>query len=297
MYLLIIGCEYINIKYPKITVVTPSFNQGKYLEKTIHSIIDQNYPNLEYIIIDGGSTDNSIEIIKKFEKHLSYWVSEPDKGQYNAINKGFQRSTGEIMTWINSDDIFLPWTLKTISEIFMTLTEVEWVTGFPAYIYGSESYIEISCIRPFSQELIQKGFYEGRKIHFIQQEGTFWRKNLWMKSGGYIDDNLKLAGDFDLWYRFSKYSPVFLLGSILACFRVHNEQKTSSQMSKYYLEVDNIVKFKTKIKILKKLQSMTSLFPLLRSVLMDKYKINSIKYDHINKKWTTKISYEYIYLR
>jgi glycosyltransferase involved in cell wall biosynthesis len=103
---------------PKISIVTPSFNQGRFIEKTILSVIEQDYPNLEYIIIDGGSTDESVEIIKKYEKHLAYWVSEPDRGQSHAINKGFERATGEIFGWLNSDDWYHPGALKALAEAF-----------------------------------------------------------------------------------------------------------------------------------------------------------------------------------
>ena len=106
------------MKYPKISIVTPSFNQAEFLEQTICSVLNQNYPNLEYIIIDGGSTDGSVEIIKKYADKFTYWVSEKDNGQYDAINKGFSHTTGDIMGWINSSDIYYPWTLSMIAEIF-----------------------------------------------------------------------------------------------------------------------------------------------------------------------------------
>src|SRR5258707_6129118 len=101
--------------FPRISVVTPSFNQGAYLERTICSVLDQKYPNLEYLVIDGGSTDESVEIIKRYERHLTYWVSEPDTGQSNAINKGFARTTGTILAWLNSDDRYLPETLGAVA--------------------------------------------------------------------------------------------------------------------------------------------------------------------------------------
>ena len=110
--------------YPKIAIVTPSYNQAQFLERTILSVLNQNYPNLEYIIIDGGSTDGSVEIIKKYERYLSYWVSEKENVQADAINKGFQKSTGQILAWLNSDDLYLPNTLVKIMNIFLRNKEI-----------------------------------------------------------------------------------------------------------------------------------------------------------------------------
>jgi len=113
-----------SVTQPKISVVTPSFNQGQYLEETIRSVLDQGYPNLEYFVMDGGSTDDSVEIIRKYADRLTGWVSEPDGGQMHAINKGFARATGDIMAWLNSDDKYCPWTFNVIGRIFAGLPEV-----------------------------------------------------------------------------------------------------------------------------------------------------------------------------
>src|SRR3954447_3859663 len=114
---------------PKISVVTPSFNQAEYLEETLRSVLDQEYTNLEYIVIDGGSTDGSVDIIRRYEDRLAYWVSEPDQGQYDALNKGFARTTGEIMAWLNSDDKYLDWTFSSVAEAMSKLPEIEWLTS------------------------------------------------------------------------------------------------------------------------------------------------------------------------
>src|ERR1035437_4288596 len=115
--------------YPKISVITPSFNQGKYLESTIKSVLEQDYPNLEYIVIDGGSEDNSVEIIKKYEKHLAYWESVKDKGQSHAINKGFAIATGEILAWLNSDDTYEQNAIYNIAEWFRKYPELDFIYG------------------------------------------------------------------------------------------------------------------------------------------------------------------------
>lgn len=129
---------------PKITVVTPNFNQGCFLEETILSVLEQGYPNLEFIVIDGGSTDGSTDIIRKYEKKLAYWVSEPDNGQYHAVQKGFEKSTGEIMTYLNSDDILAKGSLFTAAQIFNDYPQVKWLGGLANHIDESSRIVRVN---------------------------------------------------------------------------------------------------------------------------------------------------------
>ena len=115
--------------FPRLSIVTPSFNQGEFLEEAIVSVLEQNYPNLEFIVIDGGSTDALVKIIRKYESYITYWISEPDDGHGDALNKGFNRSSGEIMAWLNSDDKYCPNAFSTVVELFTTFKDVQWLTG------------------------------------------------------------------------------------------------------------------------------------------------------------------------
>lgn len=224
--------------FPKISIVTPNYNQAKYLEDTILSVLNQQYPNLEYIIIDGGSTDGSIDIIKKYENHLAYWESAPDKGMYDAIQKGFGKATGEIMAWINSDDMYQSKSFFTVAEIFSSFTQVNWLLGFPS-IYDAEGRI-VECphtLRQWSKFDIYTGQYK-----WIQQESVFWRKSLWDKAGSYIDNTLKYAGDFELWNRFFKLEQLYATTAILSGFRMRDDQQLSmSQKDAYDLEIKSVL--------------------------------------------------------
>jgi hypothetical protein len=226
---------------PRISIVTPSFNQAAFLEETIHSVLDQNYPNLEYVIIDGGSTDGSVEIIRQYERHLAFWVSEPDGGQYDAINKGFRHTTGELMGWLNSDDKYLPWTFSTLADLMVCLPQIQWVTSL-THLFWDERGRMVQCeSHPgFSRELVLRGgTLPGAgwpAWAFIQQESTFWRRELWQKSGGTLDLTYSLAADYDLWMRFSKTAQLCSVSVPLAGFRRHSDQKTARQMAEYSRE-------------------------------------------------------------
>ena len=234
--------------YPKITIVTPNYNCAAFLETTILSVLDQAYPNLEYIIIDGGSTDGSLEIIKKYENQLAYWVSEKDNGIYDAINKGFERSTGEIMTWINSDDILCPDTLAYVANVFLNKKEVSWIQGLTTVINEKSEVI-------FQREHVYSEYFfltEFSKYNFktIQQEGTFWRRTLWEKSGARLNTQYKLAGDFDLWIRFFIHQPLYCTNTVLGCFRKREGQK-SEAVDLYLLECEeSLRKNKSKFGVL-----------------------------------------------
>lgn len=220
-------------KYPKITVVTPSFNQGDYLEHTITSILDQGYPNLEYIIIDGGSTDNSVEVIKKYAHLLTYWVSEPDKGLYYALQKGFEKSTGEIMCWINSDDMHHRKSLLTIATLFKDFPAINWIMGKNSF-YDEQGKEFVFDTNVYNERWSKWKVYD-KDGQFIQQESVFWRRSLWEKSGAYIDTNLSLAGDAELWLRFFRHDKLYSTEFLLSGFRFRRENQKSKDHRDEYL--------------------------------------------------------------
>jgi glycosyltransferase involved in cell wall biosynthesis len=226
---------------PRISIVTPSYNQGEFLEQTLRSVIEQGYPNLDYRVIDGGSTDGSVEIIRRYADRLSAWVSEPDAGQADAINKGFARSTGEIMGWLNSDDLYMPDTLHIVGEIFAHFPQVAWISGLTIIINADGKITWRPRLRrmptlPKFRGLIRRGWYHGRRLGFIQQEGTFWRRSLWDQAGGYLDVDRRYSMDFDLWRRFADHADLATVDATLAAFRQHGGQKTRD-MTGYYAEI------------------------------------------------------------
>jgi glycosyltransferase involved in cell wall biosynthesis len=224
---------------PKLSIVTPSFNQGEFLEECIVSVLGQNYPNLEYIIMDGGSSDNSVEIIKKYEKYLTYWQSIADGGQYAAIEDGFRRSTGEIMAWLNSDDKYHHNSFFKVAYTFSSFEELEWIVGRPT-IWDKNGDVNLvySYLPTYGRgKFLQKDYNR----FFIQQESTFWRRSLWEKSGCYLRRDLDYAGDLDLWLRFFRHAELHTVDAILGGYRSHGNQKSALCMDKYMAEVEMIL--------------------------------------------------------
>ena len=224
--------------FPKISIVTPNYNLGDYLERTIESVLSQNYPNLEYIIIDGGSTDHSVEIIKKYESRLSYWVSEKDQGLYDALQKGLQKSTGEVMGWINSDDMLHAGSLYVLADIFTHNKDVEWIQGHPTVFDNQDRIVHQRAARSNKYKFYLGDYMDG---NFIQQESTFWKRSLWNKAGEYVSTRYKLAGDFELWMRFFRYADLYNTPALIGGFRIRGQEQLSrADLKKYYRQAEEI---------------------------------------------------------
>lgn len=222
---------------PKITVVTPNYNQAPFLEQTLDSVLSQGYPSLEYIVVDGNSTDGSMDIIRKYKRYLAHIIHEPDTGHANALNKGFRRSTGEVMCWINSDDILLPGALKRVGEVFRQLPNVVWLTGQRNTINESGDYLPPHPFKRWSWVRFLCGDYR-----HIQQESTFWRRSLWLQAGGYLDERLKLANDFELWIRFFRFALLHSVDVPLGAFRVRSGQRSVAHYAEYEKECESVMR-------------------------------------------------------
>ena len=230
---------------PLLSIVTPSFNQGEFLRECIESVVEQDYPHIEYIIIDGGSTDDSINIIRDYEDRISYWHSKPDGGQFEAIESGFARSTGSIMAWINADDKYHPGAFKAVAEVFQKGPGIEWITGRPT-AYNAKG--EITKIFAPLPRWARKNYLDGAYHKCcIQQESTFWKRSLWQLAGSHMDTRLHYAGDFELWVRFFRYARLYTVDALFGGFRYHDKQKTASGLETYFVEADTVARHEFRI--------------------------------------------------
>jgi glycosyltransferase involved in cell wall biosynthesis len=216
--------------WPRISIVTPSCNQGRYIEETIRSVLLQNYPNLEYIIIDGGSTDETVDIIRKYEPWLTYWVSEPDRGQSHAINKGFARCTGDIYNWLCSDDILLDGTLVDVADN-INLAAPSWLIGCALeYDERSKSTGRRICTRNFGIDNFMQWAHK-----WIPQPSVFWNQKLHdvCHTIKLIEEELNYCMDVDLWFRFLRHSAPVFCDKDLSRLRYHDAAKTSGFNDQY----------------------------------------------------------------
>ena len=219
---------------PRVSLVTPSFNQGAYLAATIRSVLDQKHLNIEYMVIDGGSTDDSVEIIRRYADRLAYWVSEPDGGQADAINRGYRRATGKYVSWINSDDLLPPESVAVAVAFLEANPEI-------GMVYGNVEHIEadgrpIRMVEPPAfdyQRILTTG------INYVQQSGSLMRRDLFERVGE-LDVRLHFAMDLDYWLRLGLIAPIAYVPVTLARFRVHENSKSVAQRTQAAVEIPRI---------------------------------------------------------
>lgn len=232
---------------PLITVVTVVYNSAKLLEDTIQSVIEQSYDNVEYIVVDGGSTDGSVEVIRKYEHAIDYWVSEPDKGMYDGMSKGFQTASGKIMCYLNAGDLYVKSSLDAVAAIFKN-TGSEWITGIRSVCNEENQVIKVDTPFRYKSRLIQKGVY-GKYLPYIQQESTFWLRSLVHQVDVDIFKSLRYSGDYYLWFCFSKVAQLRVAEVQLGVFKKH-EGQLSESLDKYWSEVHGFVQKITFIDLL-----------------------------------------------
>jgi len=224
---------------PKISIITPSYNQGHLIKETIDSVLGQNYPNLEYIVMDGGSTDDTVKVLKQYNGKLDY-VSKKDKGQTDAINQGIKKSTGDIIMYLNSDDVMLPNTLNTVGEYFNNNPKAMWLTG-DYFIIDEQGKKIQSFVANYKKVLRNFPFFDVLSIaNFIIQPSTFWRKEL-TKEIGTFDESLHLCMDYDYWMRTIQKYPLHVLPNHFSLFRIHGTSKGGTQYEKQFNEEHQVL--------------------------------------------------------
>ena len=221
---------------PRISVVTPCRNHVTFLEATLVSVLEQGYPNLEYVVMDGGSTDGSAELIAQYADYLMHWEHRPDDGPYHAIERGFAQTTGDIMLWLNADDMLHRNALWTLAAIFTQLQQVEWVMGLPTGLDpAGRTYLGPAKLR-WSRLRYLRGDYGT-----IQQESVAWRRRLWNRAGGRLDTRCRLAADLELWMRFFRHARLYTAQVLIGGFRRVPDQRSQRYRADYHREAAEIV--------------------------------------------------------
>ena len=205
----------------RISIITPSLNQADFLEATIRSVLLQGYPDIEYMIIDGGSSDASVEIIKKYEAWIAYWVSEPDAGQASAVNKGLKRAGGDIVAWLNSDDFYYPGALQSVAGFFSRIPDA-------MATFGDAAFVDQAGRRLKTYRGVERGFTRSMmywKGWDIPQPSVFMRKEVTAELG-YLDESYRYAMDYEFFLRISRRYPFRHMGELVAAYRIHDQSKT-----------------------------------------------------------------------
>lgn len=276
----------------KISVIVPCYNCENTIGLTIDSIVNQNYDNLELIVVDGDSNDKTMDIVQSRMNRISKVISEKDKGQYDAINKGISLATGDIVTWLNADDRYFNFTFEIINKIFNLFPDLKWISGKSAFLDENGKLSLISSKNSTKSTLgISKGYYRSGLLGYLQQESMFFKKSLWNEVNG-LDLNYNLAADFDLWIKFSKISDLVNVNLPFSGFRIHESSRSKLMLHEYEREVSEILvnhnihnsllhKFKTNKRVLNH---------LLRLFYVSKSEM--IFYSFSKKKWLRKKFYD-----
>jgi glycosyltransferase involved in cell wall biosynthesis len=216
------------MKLPRITLVTAVFNGARFLPETLASIRAQKYPNLEYIVCDGGSTDGTLDILNANRDLITHLIVEKDKGMYDALAKGFAMASGEIFGWIGCDDLLMPWCLRCVGEYLLNNPKAKWVTGIPSRFDAEGRMDWVQCVTPhYRRSWICRRWYSQIGLGVIQQESTFFRRELYESVGGLSSCSwMRNAGDFDLWCRFAERADLHQLGIFIAGYRLHGKNIT-----------------------------------------------------------------------
>lgn len=238
----------------KFAIVTPAYNASRFIRESIESVISQEGDfEIDYVVMDGGSKDNSVEIIEEYDRQIKdgkypikckkvtfSWKSNGDKGMYDAINRGFTLVNGDVCAYLNADDVYLPGTLALMAKAFKQFPKIEWLKGTTSFIDEESKVYKKGACYLYNQKWIRMGIY-GRNAYFIQQDSVFWRRSLWEKMGAEIDSDLRLAGDYFLWIQFSKYAPLWSINKEVSYFRKSRSQ-LSAKMEGYRKEQASISK-------------------------------------------------------
>jgi O-antigen biosynthesis protein len=224
------------VNWPRITIVTAVRNCARYIDEAICSVLDQGYPNLEYIIVDGLSTDGTVDIIRKYEKHLAWWVTQSDKNVYQALNTGFSGSSGQILGWLNGSDKLHPKSLYVVGSVFGGLPSVEWITGRPTQFSEDGMTIGVFAVPRWSRQR----YLAGANRH-IQQESTFWRRSLWERAGASLSESYKDVGDVDLWVRFFRHARLYPIDALIGGWREHPDSISHSDLESYNRNLNTVI--------------------------------------------------------
>jgi glycosyltransferase involved in cell wall biosynthesis len=214
------------MKLPRISILTPSYNQAKYIEETIKSVLNQRYPDLEYIVIDGGSTDGTLDILKQYENQIQ-WISEKDRGQSHAINKGLRLATGKVIAFLNSDDVYEPGALMSVGSFFDEHSEAAWLTGRCRIVDQEGREIRKAITLYKNMWLRLKSFAVLQVLDYVSQPATFWRRCV-IEKVGLFDESLRYAMDYDYSLRVGRHFKLWVLNQYLASFRIHPSSKAGA---------------------------------------------------------------------